>query len=75
MSEEAKRLRLRAANELKRSRKTADEPLKAIHRARGAALKAMARNEEWLSGEPDRSALQSSAAVKLWTTTGSRTWD
>ena len=64
MSEESKRLRLRAAKELRRSRKATDEAFKPIHRARAATLKAMARNEEWLGGEPDRSAPQRSAAVK-----------
>ena len=64
MSEESKRLRSRAAAELRRSRKATDDPLKAIHVARAASLKAMARNEEWLSGESDRSAPKRSRGAK-----------
>ena len=56
MSKESKRLRSRAANELRQSRTSTSEPLKAIHKARAASLRVLARNEEWLTGEPDRSA-------------------
>ena len=65
MSKESKRLRGRAARELRHSRKIKDAPLKAMHVARAASLKAMARNEEWLAGEPDHSAPRRSAVKAL----------
>ena len=62
MSKESKRLRGR---ELSHSRNIKDAPLKAMHVARAASLKAMARNEEWLAGEPDHSAPRRSAVKAL----------
>jgi len=54
MSKESKRLRGGATDQLRQSRR-AGGSLKTIHEARSAALKAMARHEEWLNVELDRS--------------------
>ena len=56
MSEESKRLRCRAADQLRQSRRAQSEYDKTIHSDQAAALKAMAANQEWLDGEPLRSS-------------------
>jgi hypothetical protein len=56
MSEESERLRCRAADQLRQSRRAQSEYDKTIHSDQAAALKAMAANQEWLDGEPLRSS-------------------
>jgi hypothetical protein len=51
MSEDSKRLRARAAKELRASRNGGSAAEKADNVKRAAALKALAINEEWLLGE------------------------
>jgi hypothetical protein len=55
MSDESKRLRDRAANQLRQSRRATNAQAKKVHSARAASLKHMAHNEEWLGGEPEHS--------------------
>ena len=54
MSKESKRLRSRAADQLRQSRRSELAGNKAVHARRAASLKAMAENEEWLEGEKPR---------------------
>ena len=58
MYKETKRLRDRAASQLRQSRQLRSATDKIVHLARAASLKAMAANEEWLAGEPQRSRRQ-----------------
>jgi hypothetical protein len=55
MSEESQRLRRRAADQLRQSRRATSDNLKTIHSDQAVALKAMAAAQEWLDGEPLRS--------------------
>jgi hypothetical protein len=55
MTAESKRLRNRAADQLRQGRRAKLRGAKEVHNARAASLKEMANNEEWLSGEPLRS--------------------
>ena len=55
MCNEAKRLRDRAASQLRQSRRSRSATDKVVHLARAASLKAMAANEEWSAGVPQRS--------------------
>jgi len=55
MSEESQRLRRRAADQLRQSRRAASDNYKMIHSDQAAALKAMAAAQEWLDREPLRS--------------------
>jgi len=60
MSKESKRLRERAADQLRQSRRRSKSASdKAIHVGRAAALKEMASNEEWLEGDKPRSRKRS----------------
>jgi hypothetical protein len=56
MSVESKRLRDRAAAQLRQGRRTKNAGLKAVHNQRAAAWKEMAHTEEWRRREPERSA-------------------
>jgi hypothetical protein len=56
MSNESKRLRNRAADQLRQSRRARSDSDKTIHSDQAAALKAMAAHQEWLDGEPLRSS-------------------
>ena len=56
MSEESKRLRRRAADQLRQSRRAQSDNDRTIHSDQAAALKAMAAHQEWLDGEPLRSS-------------------
>jgi len=55
MSKESKKLRDRAAKLLRQSRRSKPGILKTMRTERAASLKALAANEEWLEGEPQRS--------------------
>ena len=55
MSEESKRLRSRAADQLRKGRRSRSASEKTAHADRAAALKDMAANEEWLHGDKPRS--------------------
>ena len=55
MSTESKRLRDRAAAQLRKGRRMKGVGLKAVYDQRAASLKEMAHNEEWLHGDPERS--------------------
>jgi hypothetical protein len=52
---ESQRLRDRAAAQLRQGRRAHSLDAKAVHNQRAAALKDMAQNEEWLSGDRERS--------------------
>jgi len=54
MSRESKDLRTRASRELRASRNGGSKTEKADNVKRAAAYKALAENEEWLSGEKTR---------------------
>jgi hypothetical protein len=54
MSKESKRLRNRAADQLRHGRRAKSVNHKITYTARAAALKALAENEEWLAGEKSR---------------------
>ena len=56
MSKRAKDFRNRAARELRESRNGGTEADKAGNKKRAAALKSLARNEEWLEGKKERSS-------------------
>jgi hypothetical protein len=58
MSKESHDLRNLAASELRLSRKGLRRPDDGEHTKRAASLKALAENEEWLSGEKQRSRKQ-----------------
>ena len=55
MSTESKRLRDRAAAELRNSRKAKNPDAKATEIKRADGYKQLAANEEWLAGEKTRS--------------------
>jgi hypothetical protein len=55
MSKDSKRLRDKAAGELRASRNSGIMPIKSEHAKRAASFKALADNEEWLEGEKSRS--------------------
>jgi hypothetical protein len=55
MNERSKKFRSRAAKELRLSRNGGSQDEKASNRIRAASYKALAQNEEWLDGEPERS--------------------
>jgi len=55
MSKESKHLRKRAADQLRQSRQPQSTKSREVHTDLAASLKAMAANEEWLEGEPQRS--------------------
>jgi hypothetical protein len=59
MSEESKRLRKSAADQLRQSRRSKSASEKASRAGRAAALKEMASNEEWLEGDKPRSRKRS----------------
>lgn len=55
VSDESKKLREGAASEVRKSRKSNNENIKRDHQKRAAALKSLASEEEWLSGEKQKS--------------------
>ena len=67
MTVESKRLRDRAATQLRQGRRTKNAGLKAAHDQRAAALKEMAHTEEWLHREPERSAKRQPKRTKART--------
>src|SRR4029079_19679697 len=64
MSVESKRLRDRAAQQLRAGRQAKDRTQKTIHEDRAASFKEMAHNEEWLSGDRQRSRVIAQLSVK-----------
>lgn len=55
MKDRSKELRTKAAKELRFTRNGGSITEKAASRKRAAAYKALAHNEEWLDGKPERS--------------------
>jgi hypothetical protein len=64
VSVESKKLRDRAAQQLQARRQAKDRSQKAIHEDRAASFKEMAHNEEWLSGDRERSRVIAQLSVK-----------
>jgi hypothetical protein len=67
MTVESKRLRDRAAAQLREGRRSKGASLKAVHDQRAAALKEMAHTEEWLHRQPERSAKRQPKKTKART--------
>jgi len=59
MSKGSKRLRDKAADELRSGRQSRSTVGRGEHKKRAASYKELASNEEWLSGEPPRSRKRS----------------
>ena len=64
MSDNSNKLRNRAAKQLKSGRAVKDRVQKGIHNDRAAAFKAMAHDDEWLTGERERSQITALLSVK-----------
>jgi hypothetical protein len=58
MSNDSKRFRNNASDELRLNRKIGSSGIKADHVKRAASYKALADNEEWLEGDKSRSKLR-----------------